>query len=106
MSVRAVWNGVVVAESDDTIRVGGIHYFPPDSLRQEYFVESSGKTLCFWKGIASYYTITVNGVTNPDPAWYYPHPSPLTRRIKNRVAFGNGVQVAVHDGAGHGRGGR
>lgn len=97
MSVRAVCNGVVLAESDDTIRVEGNHYFPPDSLRREHFAESSSKTLCFWKGIASYYSITVDDLTIPDAAWYYPHPSPLARKIKNHVAFGNGVDIVAHD---------
>jgi uncharacterized protein (DUF427 family) len=106
MSVRAVWNGIVLAESNDTVVVEGNHYFPSDSLRREHFTASSMKTLCFWKGIASYYSITVDGVTNPDAAWYYKHPSPLARKIKNRVAFGNGVEVVVHDQAGHGRRGR
>ena len=106
MSVRAVCNGVVLAESDDTIVVEGNHYFPLDSLRREHFAESSSKTLCFRKGIASYYSITVDDVTVPDAAWYYAHPSPLARRIKRRVAFGNGVEVVAQDRAGHGRGGR
>ena len=106
MSVQAVWNGAVLAESDDTIVVEGNHYFPPDSVSREYFHPSSSKTLCFWKGIASYYSITVNGATNPDAAWYYRHPSPLARRIKNRVAFRNDVQVVAHHSADQGQGGR
>ena len=106
MSVRAVWNGAVLAESDHTVVVEGNHYFPPDSLSREYFHPSSSKTLCLWKGIASYYSITVNGATNPDAAWYYPRPSPLARRVRNRIAFWNGVQVVAHDPAEHGRGGR
>lgn len=106
MSVRAVWNGVVLAESDETVVVEGNHYFPPDSLRREVFTESSSTTLCFWKGIASYYSITVNGVTNRDAAWYYRHPSPFARKIKNRVAFWNGVEIVTDDHAGQGRGRR
>lgn len=93
MSMRAVWNGAVLAESDDTHVVEGNHYFPPDSLRREYFATSSKKTVCPWKGLASYYSVTVNGDTNPDAAWYYPHPSPLARKIKNWTAFWNGVQI-------------
>jgi uncharacterized protein (DUF427 family) len=96
MLVLAVWNGVVLAESDDTIVVDGHHYFPDAALRREYFSLSSSRRLCPWKGVASYYSITVNGATNPNAAWYYPHPSPLARRIKNRVAFSNGVEVVTH----------
>ncbi|GAB2614615.1 DUF427 domain-containing protein [Kribbella endophytica] len=95
--VRAVWKGVVLAESDDTVVVEGNHYFPDSSLRPEHFTPSSTKSLCPWKGIASYYVVTVNGATNADAAWFYPHPLPLARKVKNRVAFGKGVEIVVSD---------
>ncbi|NUR27746.1 MAG: DUF427 domain-containing protein [Catenulispora sp.] len=104
MSVRAVWNGVVLAESDETVVVEGNHYFPAESLRREYFAKNLMKSLCYWKGIASYYSITVDDITIPHAAWYYAHPSPLARRIKNRVAFGPRIRVEMYDDAG--RGGR
>ncbi|GAA2531062.1 MULTISPECIES: DUF427 domain-containing protein [Streptomyces] len=46
-----------------------------------------------WKGIARYYSVTVDGATNPAAAWYYQHPSPLARRVKNDVVFWNGVNI-------------
>ncbi|MGW0825397.1 DUF427 domain-containing protein [Streptomyces sp. NPDC002845] len=91
--MRATWNGAVIAETPRTKRVEENHYFPPESLKREYFTESRTRSLCPWKGIARYYTVTVDGRTNPDAAWYYPHPSPFARRIKNHVAFWNGVTV-------------
>ncbi len=95
MTVRAVFNGTVIAESDDTVVVEGNHYFPAESLHREYFTGSSTHTVCPWKGIASYYTVTVDGVANPDAAWFYSHPTPLARKVKNRVAFWRGVDVRV-----------
>jgi uncharacterized protein (DUF427 family) len=71
---------------------GGNHYFPPESLRREHFTDSSARTLCPWKGLASYFTVSVNW-RNPDAAWYYPRPTPLARRIRGRVAFWRGVRV-------------
>lgn len=91
--MRAVWNGQVLAESSQTKVVEGNHYFPPDSLNREYFTDSRMRTLCPWKGLARYYTVSVDDQVNPNAAWYYPHPSPLARKIKNHVAFWNGVQV-------------
>jgi uncharacterized protein (DUF427 family) len=91
--LRAVWNGVVLAETERTVRVEGNHYFPPESLRREYFSDSRAKSLCPWKGLANYYTVVVDGTVNPNAAWYYPHPSPLARRIRNHVAFWNGVRI-------------
>ena len=91
--IRAVWNGVVLAEAPRTVRVEGNHYFPPESVRREFFIDSPTKSLCPWKGMARYYTVTVDGQTNQNAAWYYPNPSPLARRIKDHVAFWNGVEV-------------
>ena len=95
MTVRAEWNGTVLAECDDTVLVEGNHYFPPEAVRWEYLADSGTHTFCFWKGRASYYTVTVEGVTNPDAAWYYPRPSPLATKIKNHVAFWRGVDVRI-----------
>ncbi|MFB7576115.1 DUF427 domain-containing protein [Streptomyces sp. NPDC056165] len=91
--MRAVWNDTVLAEAERTVVVEGNHYFPPESLHREHFTESRTRSLCFWKGLARYYTVTVAGQTNPDAAWSYPHPSPLARKIKNHVAFWNGVVI-------------
>ncbi len=90
---RAIWNGKVVAESDNTVMVEGNHYFPIDSINQEYLQESSHRTLCPWKGMASYYDVVINEERNPDAAWYYPKPSFLAKRVKGRVAFWKGVKV-------------
>ena len=90
---RAIWKGVVLAESDDTVLVEGNHYFPEESLNKKFFRESSHHSLCPWKGVASYYTVEVDGERNENAAWYYPKPSFLARKIKGRVAFWKGVRV-------------
>jgi uncharacterized protein (DUF427 family) len=95
MRMQAVFNGTVVAESGDTVVVEGKHYFPAESLREHLLLPSGTRTLCPWKGLASYYTVEVDGVTSPDAAWYYPRPSPLARKVKGRVAFWRGVDVVA-----------
>jgi uncharacterized protein (DUF427 family) len=90
---RATWNGVVLADSDETVVVEGNHYFPPESLRREFFKPSSTHTTCSWKGKASYYDIEVNGAVNRDAAWYYPAPLDAAKHVAGRVAFWKGVQV-------------
>jgi uncharacterized protein (DUF427 family) len=90
---KAVWNGVILAESDRTEVVEGNHYFPPDSINKEYFQESTTHTTCGWKGVASYYSIQVNGETNKDAAWYYPQTSSAAKNIEGYIAFWKGVQV-------------
>jgi len=91
--MKALWNNSVLADSDQTIVIEGNHYFPPDSVNQEYFEPSDTHTLCPWKGEASYYDVKVNGEVNKDAAWYYPDPKPAAHEIKNYVAFWHGVKV-------------
>jgi uncharacterized protein (DUF427 family) len=91
--MKAVWNGAVLAESDDTIVVEGNHYFPQESVDQRFLAPSRMRTFCFWKGIASYCTIEVAGERNRDAAWTYRHPFPWIRKIRDRVAFWNGVEI-------------
>ncbi|MBH0780281.1 DUF427 domain-containing protein [Nocardia bovistercoris] len=93
MSVQAVWNGAVLAESEDTVVVEGNHYFPVDSIVAEYFSGSDTHTVCPWKGTASYYTVTVDGKSNTDAAWFYPEPKSEAERIRDRVAFWRGVDI-------------
>ena len=90
---KAVWEGIVLAESDKTIDVEGNPYFPFESVKKEYFQPNQHHTVCPWKGTASYYDIVVNGKTNRDAAWYYPEPSKAASHIRNYVAFWRGVEV-------------
>jgi uncharacterized protein (DUF427 family) len=92
--MKATWNGAVLAQSEDTVVVEGNHYFPVDSLNKELFVESSTHSNCPWKGIASYYSVSVDGKTNADAAWYYPEPKEAAKQIKGHVAFWKGVKVS------------
>ena len=91
--MKAIFNGVVVAESDDTVVVEGNHYFPRESLREEHFAPSDTTTTCPWKGTASYLSLTVGDAVNPDAAWYYPQPKDAAAQIRDRVAFWRGVDV-------------
>jgi uncharacterized protein (DUF427 family) len=91
---KAMWNGVVLAESDRCQIVEGNYYFPPETVSPEYLKGSSTHTRCSWKGEASYYTIVVNGQENKDAAWYYPQPKEKAQQIQGYVAFWRGVQVS------------
>ena len=90
---KAIWNGVIIAESDHTELVEGNHYFPADTVNKAYLEESNHHTICPWKGQASYYNIVVDGKENKNGAWYYPTPKPAAKQIKNHIAFWRGVQV-------------
>ena len=90
---KAIWNQQVIAESDATETVEGNHYFPPETIRREFFQSASQTTECGWKGTAHYYDIVVNGKTNAGAAWYYPDPKPEAMNIKGYIAFWKGVEI-------------
>ena len=91
--MKAIWNGTVIAESDDIVTVEGNAYFPAASLRREFVVPSDHHTTCGWKGQASYYSLQVGDQLNRDAVWYYPDPKPAAAEVRDRVAFWRGVQV-------------
>ena len=92
-TMQAVWNGTVIAESDDTVVVESNHYFPRSSVRDDLVSVSDRTSVCPWKGTASYLSLEVGGETNRDAAWYYPQPKEKAESIRDRVAFWKGVTV-------------
>lgn len=92
--MKATWNKQIIAESDATVVVENNHYFPPDSIKKEYFTDSLTKSVCFWKGKASYYSIVVDGKENQDAAWFYPEPKKKAENIKDYIAFWRGVEIS------------
>ena len=93
MTVRAHWNGALLAASDRTILVEGNQYFPPDDVVTEWLESSETSTHCTWKGDAKYYSVIVDGRRNEDAAWYYPEPYGPAADIKDYVAFWKGIEV-------------
>ena len=92
--MKATWNDQILAESDDTVVVEGNHYFPPNTISQEFFEASDHQSICPWKGSANYYDVVVNGERNANAAWYYPETKDAANNIKGHVAFWHGVEVS------------
>lgn len=90
---KAIWNGQVLAESDETIKIEGNYYFPADAIKKEFFTENETHSVCHWKGEASYYNLKVDGKENKDAAWFYPKTSEMAKNIEGYVAFWKGVEV-------------
>lgn len=91
--IKAIYNGAVIAETEQTVRVEGNHYFPPEAMNKAYFQATEHNTICPWKGTASYYDIVVDGKVYRNGAWYYPTPSKAAEAIKDHVAFYGGVNI-------------
>jgi uncharacterized protein (DUF427 family) len=93
MTVRAVWNDAIIAESNRTVLVEGNHYFPPEDVRTEFLEPSVTTTHCTWKGDASYFTILVGNARNGDAGWCYLEPYDRASEIAGYVAFWKGVEA-------------
>jgi uncharacterized protein (DUF427 family) len=91
--MRAIWNGRVIADSDQTVRIEGNHYFPPESVDWDALAASRTTSRCWWKGKATYFHVQADGDVNPNAAWTYPKPWRLARRITDHVAFWRGVSI-------------
>lgn len=91
--MEAIWNGEVIAKSNNTVEVEGNQYFPEEDVNKTVLKSSKHHTTCPWKGEASYYNLEVNGSVNENAAWYYPEPKPAASNIKNHIAFWKGVEV-------------
>ncbi len=91
--MKAVWKGETLAESNNTKVVENNHYFPPDSINDQFFQLSDKHTTCPWKGKASYFHIQVGDEKNENAAWFYPHPREAAAEIKDHIAFWNGVEI-------------
>lgn len=89
----AIWNGVQIAQSDQTIELEGNSYFPANSVRPDYLQLSQTHSTCHWKGEASYYNVIVNGQINTDAAWFYPNPSEAAKQIRGYIAFWKSVKI-------------
>jgi len=90
---RALWNGIVIAESAETEVIEGDHYFPPESVKREYLVPSETTSVCPWKGVATYYHLKVDGEIQSDAAFCYAEPKEAAIQVKNHIAFWKGVEV-------------
>lgn len=90
---KALWQGQVIAESDEFEVVEGNVYFPPGAIDDQFFEASNHQSGCPWKGTASYYHVVVDGQRNENAAWYYPQPKDAAANIRDHVAFWKGVTV-------------
>lgn len=92
--MKATWKDKVIAESNDTVVVENNHYFPRSAVDSKYLVDSDHTSFCPWKGTANYFSLVVDGDTNPNTAWYYSDPKDAAQEIEGRVAFWHGVDVS------------
>ena len=91
--MKAIMNGTVIAESNETIVIENNHYFPPNSVKREFLKESDHRSTCPWKGEAYYYDVVANGVESKNAAWSYPKPKDAAKEIAGYMAFWKRVEI-------------
>ena len=84
--MQAIYNGTVLAESDDIVTVDGNPYFPREAMKTEFFRDSRLTTVCGWKGTAHYGDVVVGDevITNVVCGPTTP-PSPTQKRSANAL---------------------
>ena len=85
--MQAIFNGTVLAESDDIVMVDGNHYFPRQAMNREFFRDSRLTTVCGWKGTARYWDVVVGDQVITNLVWAYDTPKPDAEKIRERFAF-------------------
>ena len=93
--MQAIFNGTVLADSDDIVMVDGNPYFPRAAMAEEFFRASDHTTVCGWKGTARYWDVVVGDQVISNAVWAYDTPKPDAESIRERFAFyrGKGVDV-------------
>jgi len=90
--VRIIFNGVVLVDTMRAIRVletshPPAYYIPQADIQMAYLTKTSRKTVCEFKGQASYWTITINGKEASNACWGYENPIRGYEAITGYIAF-------------------
>lgn len=93
MTSVATFAGHEIARSDGTIVVEGNRYFPLADVEEGVLEPTRKHTVCPWKGVASYADVVAGESRAQNAAWTYKHPFPTGRKVKDRVAFTDAVDV-------------
>lgn len=87
-------NGRVIADSTDTVEVGGYRYFPRNAVHTEW-LEKSPKTASDLEcphGV-QFYDVVVDGQRHARAAWLYEAPLPRMNQVTDRFGFWEDVEV-------------
>jgi uncharacterized protein (DUF427 family) len=92
LRVRVTFNGEVIADSLDAIRLdeskyASVYYVPRKDVKMERLARTTHSTHCPFKGVASYYTLSVGGRSAANAVWSYEQPYDEMSVIKERLAF-------------------
>jgi uncharacterized protein (DUF427 family) len=92
--VRVVIDGVTVAETKRPFLLFETslptrYYIPAADVNQAYLTPTETHTRCPYKGIASYWNVSVGDKVYKDLVWSYPDPIPECPKIRGLLSFYN-----------------
>lgn len=94
--MKASWHGQVIAESDQTLEVGGYRYFPRAAVRMD-LLSASPKTdddRACPHGV-QFYDVADAGGRSERAAWSYEKPTSSTiKRVDHWIGFWNDVELS------------
>ena len=90
--IQIIFNGVTIVDTHSSQRVletshPPVYYIPPQDIQMQYLAIAPQSSFCEWKGMATYYTLTVEDKQAANVAWSYPNPTPAFAAIKDYIAF-------------------
>jgi uncharacterized protein (DUF427 family) len=75
------------------------YYLPREDIRWDLLTPSESRSVCAYKGVASYWTARLPGRDLPDIAWTYEEPLHDALNVAGMVAFFTERLDLVVDGA-------
>lgn len=91
-TLRVIFAGETVAHTERCFRVletshPPVYYIPPIDVMREFLIEAAGRSFCEFKGIATYWSLDVDGRHSEKATWSYPEPTPPFAAIRDHLAF-------------------
>lgn len=92
--MQARWHGHILAESDETLEVGGYRYFPPDSVRKKLLTLSpkTASDLECPHGV-QFYDVVGSDAVSARAAWSYEAPLAKMKPVDHWIGFWEDVTV-------------
>ncbi len=90
--VQVIWAGEVIADTRGAFRIletshPPTYYIPRSDINPELLQPSRRRTVCEFKGVASYWSLKLGERLDSDVAWSYEDPTPGFAAIQGYLCF-------------------
>ncbi len=90
--IQVIFNGILLVDTHSAYRIletshPPSYYLPQGDIQMQYLTPTNKRTICEFKGQASYWTLEINEKAAPNVAWSYPNPFDSYDQIRDYLAF-------------------